>query len=68
MIFGQNFEIATTVPLPRSVHSAWCGIQATACRPVGKRGVQSGIFEDEQELLPPGRLPLGSAGYRVDGS
>ena len=23
-----------------------------APRPVGKRGVQSGIFEDEQELLP----------------
>ena len=25
---------------------------AGAPRPVGKRGVQSGIFEDEQELLP----------------
>ena len=29
---------------------------AQSSRPVGKRGVQSGIFEDEQELLP-GRLP-----------
>ena len=65
-----NFEIPTTVPLPRSVHSAWCRIQAVACRPVGKRGVQSGIFEDEQELLlprpSPGRMPLSC--YRVDGS
>ena len=32
------------------------GLRGFSARPVGKRGVQSGIFEDEQELLP-GRLP-----------
>ena len=66
LVFGQNVEIQFTVSQGRCLQLAWCGIQAFACRPVGKRGVQSGIFEDEQELLPPGRLPLSC--YRVDGS
>ena len=63
---GQNLEIQLTVSQGRCLQLGWCSIQAAACRPVGKRGVQSGIFEDEQELLPPGRLPLSC--YRVDGS
>ena len=57
ILFGQNVEIQFTVSQGRCLQLAWCRIQAAACRPVGKRGVQSGIFEDEQELLPPGRRP-----------
>jgi hypothetical protein len=49
---GQNLEIQLTVSQGRCLQLGWCSIQAAACRPVGKRGVQSGIFEDEQELLP----------------
>ena len=57
IVFGQNVKIQITVSHGRCLQLAWCRIQAAACRPVGKRGVQSGIFEDEQELLPPGRRP-----------
>ena len=70
VVFGQNVKNQFTVSQGRCLELAWCRIQAAACRPVGKRGVQSGIFEDEQELLlprpSPGRMPLSC--YRVDGS